>query len=227
MTERAIRSVGHQMSSGKFSAHRDLAGFEFEISPVNRKLLLQLAETTFTEAAHNVVLVGGPGTGKSHLATAIGVADITRHGKRVHFYSTVDLVNALEQEKVQGKAGRIAGSMLCLDAVVNSPTKCHSSTRMKPRPKTDRGLSGSISNPAAGVLLMTSCADGLNHARIRGSTNINYLQRVGAVSQPGIEKWKIGRYKRLISLLALRRCLPFYRRCRLPFRLRFNRRWND
>ena len=73
---------------------------------------MQLAETTFTEAAHNVVLVGGPGTGKSHLATAIGVAGITRHGKRVRFYSTVDLVNSLEQEKSHGKAGRIADSML-------------------------------------------------------------------------------------------------------------------
>ena len=65
----------------------------------------------FTEAAHNVVLVGGPGTGKTHLATAIGVSGITRHGKRVRFYSTVDLVNALEQEKAQGKAGRIAASL--------------------------------------------------------------------------------------------------------------------
>src|SRR3954471_22289681 len=117
-TDRATRSVSHQMASAKFPVHRDLAGFEFEVSPVDRRLVMQLAETTFTEAAHNVVLVGGPGTGKSHLATAIGVAGITRHGKRVRFYSTVDLVNALEQEKTQGKAGRIAASMLRLDAVI-------------------------------------------------------------------------------------------------------------
>ena len=117
-TDRATRSVGHQMSAAKFPAHRDLAGFDFEISPVDRKLVLQLAETTFTEAAHNVVLVGGPGSGKSHLATAIGVAAITRHGKRVRFYSTVDLVNTLEHEKAQGKAGRIAAGMLRLDAVI-------------------------------------------------------------------------------------------------------------
>ena len=64
------------------------------------------------------MLVGGPGTGKTHLATAIGVAGITRHGKRVRFYSTVDLVNALEQEKAQGKAGRIAASLLRLDLVI-------------------------------------------------------------------------------------------------------------
>jgi DNA replication protein DnaC len=78
----------------------------------------QLAEMAFTDAAHNVVLVGGPGTGKTHLATAIGVAGITRHGKRVRFYSTVDLVNALEQEKAQGKAGRIATSLLRMDLVI-------------------------------------------------------------------------------------------------------------
>ncbi len=59
-----------------------------------------------------------PGSGKSHLATAIGVAGITQHAKRVRFYSTVDLVNALEQEKDQGRAGRIAGVMLRLDIVV-------------------------------------------------------------------------------------------------------------
>jgi DNA replication protein DnaC len=65
-----------------------------------------------------VVLVGGPGTGKTHLATALGVSGITRHSKRVRFYSTVDLVNALEQEKAQGKAGRIALSLLRMDAVI-------------------------------------------------------------------------------------------------------------
>ena len=117
-TDREARSVNNQMSAAKFPAHRDLAGFDFDASPVDRKLVLQLAETGFTDAAHNVVFVGGPGTGKSHLATAVGVAAITQHGKRVRFYSTVDLVNALEQEKAQGRAGRIAASMLRLDIVV-------------------------------------------------------------------------------------------------------------
>ena len=117
-TDRAMRSVSHQMHAAKFPVHRDLAGFDFDASPVDRKLVLQLAETEFTEAAHNAVLVGGPGTGKTHLATAIGVAGITRHGKRVRFYSTVDLVNALEQEKAQGKAGRIAMSLLRMDLVI-------------------------------------------------------------------------------------------------------------
>jgi len=91
-TERATRSVSHQLNAAKFPVHRDLAGFDFEVSPVDRKLVLQLADMSFTDEAHNVVLVGGPGTGKSHLATAIGVAGIVQHGKRVRFYSTVDAV---------------------------------------------------------------------------------------------------------------------------------------
>jgi DNA replication protein DnaC len=45
-------------------------------------------------------------------------ARLPRHGKRVRFYSTVDLVNALEQEKAQGKAGRIATSLLRMDLVI-------------------------------------------------------------------------------------------------------------
>ena len=117
-TDRAMRSVRYQITSAKFPIHRDLAGFDFDASPVDRKLVMQLASMDFTEQAHNVVLLGGPGTGKTHLATAIAMSGITRHGKRVRFYSTVDLVNALESEKAQGKAGRIAASLLRVDAVI-------------------------------------------------------------------------------------------------------------
>ena len=116
--DRALRSVSHQMHAAKFPLHRDLAGFNFDGTEVDQKLILQLTEAKFTEAAHNVVMVGGPGTGKTHLAIAIGVAGITKHGKRVRFYSTVDLVNALEQEKAQGKAGRLALSLSRMDLVV-------------------------------------------------------------------------------------------------------------
>lgn len=98
--------------------HRDLAGFDFEGAPVDQALIKQLADLSFAEQAHNVVLIGGPGTGKTHLAIALGVAGITQHGRRVRFYSTVDLVNALEQEKAQGRAGRLAATLLNMDLVI-------------------------------------------------------------------------------------------------------------
>jgi DNA replication protein DnaC len=117
-TDRAIRAVGYQMSAAKFPLHRDLAGFDFTASPVDGRLIQSLATGAFTGQASNAVLVGGPGTGKTHLATAIGVSAITQHSKRVRWYSVVDLVNSLEQEKSKGQAGRIATSLLRMDLVI-------------------------------------------------------------------------------------------------------------
>ena len=116
--QRAFASVRHQMKAAKFPLHRDLAGFDFEASKVDHKLATQLSTLEFTETAQNVVLIGGPGTGKTHLATAIGVAGITAKGQRVRFYSTVDLVNELEKEKREGKAGRIARALARQDLVI-------------------------------------------------------------------------------------------------------------
>jgi DNA replication protein DnaC len=81
-------------------------------------LVRKLHSGQFTQEAHNAVFIGGPGTGKTHLATAIGVEAIQKHGKRVRFFSTVELVNALEQEKAHGKAGQIALKLMYVDLVI-------------------------------------------------------------------------------------------------------------
>jgi hypothetical protein len=52
------------------------------------------------DSAYNIVLIGGPGTGKTHVATALGVQAVEHHRKKVRFFSTVELVNALEQERL-------------------------------------------------------------------------------------------------------------------------------
>ncbi|TEU30581.1 ATP-binding protein, partial [Alkanindiges illinoisensis] len=54
---------------------------------------------------------------KTHLATALGVSTI-QQGKRVRFYNTVDLVNLLEREKRDGKAGALAKQLSQVDAVI-------------------------------------------------------------------------------------------------------------
>ncbi len=116
--ERDVRAIGYQHKSARFPAHRDLAGFDFETSAVDEGLVRQLHKLDFTEQAHNVVLIGGPGTGKTHLATSFGVEAINGHRKRVRFHSTVELVNALELEKAAGKAGQIAHKLAMVDIVI-------------------------------------------------------------------------------------------------------------
>lgn len=116
--DRHMRSMGYQMHSARFPHHRDLAGFDFSQSKVDKGLIDELATCQFTDAAHNIVLIGGTGTGKTHLSTALGIAGIQRHGKRVRFYSTVELVNQLEQEKAAGKQGRLALSLMYMDMVI-------------------------------------------------------------------------------------------------------------
>ena len=117
-TDRAVRSVQYQMKAARFPVHRDLAGFDFTEAKVERALIEQLSDLRFTDTAQNLVLVGGTGTGKSHLATALGVKAITAYGKRVRFFSTVDLANTLELEKAAGKHGRMAYTLLQVDLVI-------------------------------------------------------------------------------------------------------------
>jgi len=118
VAEREVRSVNYQMKIARFPAHRDLTGFEFSESTVNEPLIRSLHRCEFLEEPENIVLVGGPGTGKTHLATAIGVQAIVHHHRRVRFLSTIELVNALEQEKREGKPGRLANRLVHTDLVI-------------------------------------------------------------------------------------------------------------
>lgn len=118
MAEREVRSIAYQIKAARFPAYKDLTGFDFAASEINEALVRQLHQGDFMENADNVVLIGGPGTGKSHIATALGVQAVEHHRKKVRFFSTVDLVNALEQEKAANRAGQLAERLLRLDLVI-------------------------------------------------------------------------------------------------------------
>jgi len=116
-TERQLKSLRYQLKAARFPIHRDLLGIDWAETPLSQTVVEQLASAAFMETAHNLILVGGTGTGKSHLATAIGVAAI-HQGKRVRFFNAVDLVNQLEREKSQGKVGNLAKQLCLVNAVI-------------------------------------------------------------------------------------------------------------
>ncbi len=116
--EREVRSVAYQIKAACFPVYKDLTGFDFSSSSINEALIRQLHLSEFTEKAENIVLVGGPGTGKTHIATALAINALEHHRKKARFYSTVELVNALEQEKTQGKSGMIAERLIRCDLVI-------------------------------------------------------------------------------------------------------------
>lgn len=118
MAEREVRSIAYQMKASRFPVYRDLSCFDFRQSVVNEALIRQLHRCEFMDQAHNVVLVGGPGTGKTHLATALGVQAVQHQHRRVRYFSTIELVNALEQEKAAGKQGQLASRMMYADLVI-------------------------------------------------------------------------------------------------------------
>lgn len=115
--DRKARSLRYQLKTARFPVHRDLAGFVWAETPLQRAQVEPLASAGFMAQAMNLILVGGTGTGKRHMATALGVAAI-HLGKRVRFYNAVDLVNPLEREKQQGKAGNLAKPLIPIDAVI-------------------------------------------------------------------------------------------------------------
>ena len=115
--ERQARSVRYQMSAARFPVYRDLDSFEFGESPVNQQQIRQLYAGDFTTEPRNIVFVGGPGTGKTHLGIAIA-AHAVKSRKRVRFYSAVDLVNQLELEKAAGKQGGLAHRLTHTDVVM-------------------------------------------------------------------------------------------------------------
>jgi DNA replication protein DnaC len=117
ISEKQARSIKYQITIAKLPLAKDIDDFVFDGAPVNETLVRDLAGGGFLAHQRNIVLVGGTGTGKSHLAIAIARACI-RGGARGRFFNVVDLVNRLEAETRAGRQGRIADLLSRMQFIV-------------------------------------------------------------------------------------------------------------
>jgi len=117
IAEKQARSIKYQLTVAKLPLAKDIEDFDFDGTPVNETLIRELACGTFLADQRNAVLIGGTGTGKSHLAIGIARA-LIRNGSRGRFFNVVDLVNRLDTEHRNGKQGRIADYLTRLDFAV-------------------------------------------------------------------------------------------------------------
>ena len=114
---REASSIRYRLGQARFPVPKDLDGFDWSALPREEPRIKSLGEGAFLAQHTNVILVGGTGTGKTHLAIAIARQAI-RDGHRVRFYNLLDLVNRLEQEKLAGQGGRTADRLARIDLVV-------------------------------------------------------------------------------------------------------------
>ena len=115
--ERKVRSIRYQLGIARFPVAKDLDKFQFTESSVNEPLVRNLYNGHFLEQARNLIFIGGTGTGKTYLSIAIA-SHCIKEGRRGKFFSVIDLVNKLEQEKEQGKTGALANRLIRVDFVV-------------------------------------------------------------------------------------------------------------
>ena len=108
---RHAASIRYRMTAAKLPVMKDLDAFVFEGTPINEQLVRSLHTGSFLPGRRNIVMVGGTGTGKTHLSIAIA-ASVIRAGARGRYFNTVDLVTRI------GKAGAIAAHLGRLELVV-------------------------------------------------------------------------------------------------------------
>jgi len=107
-----------RLSRAHFPVIKTLDSFDFGAMPsLNKALVVELSRCGFIERRENAILIGGYGTGKSHIAIALGVAACYQ-GKRVRFYTAAGLINELLEAQAQLRSGKLEASLARYDLIV-------------------------------------------------------------------------------------------------------------
>ena len=115
--DRRVKSIQNRMKAARFPHHKDFVSFDYTQTPVQRAQIDQLCTGQFITDRHNLIFIGGTGTGKTHIATALGT-HLIQQGHKVRFFDCVDLINLLIKEEGDGKAGRIEKQLMNTDCVI-------------------------------------------------------------------------------------------------------------
>lgn len=118
LIEREQRAAQRRIKSAKFPVLKTLEGFDFDSQPsINETLVRQLVSGEYLDARENVLLIGNSGTGKTHLASALGFAACAQ-GKRVRFWSATALVTHMLEMREQRDLKRFFAQMEKHDLIV-------------------------------------------------------------------------------------------------------------
>ncbi|NLI08694.1 MAG: ATP-binding protein [Thermotogaceae bacterium] len=115
---RNISRKNRYLKQAKFEIVKSFQGYDFQNVQIPQSITLEaLKNGEFIDREENLILYGPVGTGKTHLATAIGVQACSQE-KKVRFFRTVTLVNELIQAKEEGKLDRLLKQLNKLDLLI-------------------------------------------------------------------------------------------------------------
>jgi DNA replication protein DnaC len=109
--QREANAERNRIAQARFPEIHELSDFDFSRIPsLNSQLVLELAGGGYIERREVVLAVGPPGTGKTHVATALGLA-ACRQGKRVRFMTVSELVTDLAEAQAEHRLSRLAAQV--------------------------------------------------------------------------------------------------------------------
>jgi len=118
LADRESRACQRRLRAAKFPQLKSLDDFDFTAQPsLNRALVLELARCEFIDRRETVILLGGPGTGKTHVAVGLAAAACQR-GKKVRFFRVTELITQLLEAREERALGRLRAQLARLDLLV-------------------------------------------------------------------------------------------------------------